>query len=88
MHTSRQSASWSTVCQGVSVPPQSKITACTVMAGILMRGQGSDLTPISAGDPARATKDQAVKYLALVDATLFAIGLHRDEAAGRQPHMA
>jgi hypothetical protein len=29
-----------------------------------------------------------VKYLALVDATLFAIGLHKEQAAGRQPHLA
>src|SRR5215471_13113939 len=33
--TSRQSATWSTVCHGVSVPPQSKMTACTTMIHIL-----------------------------------------------------
>ncbi len=34
-HTSRHSASWSIVCQGVSVPPQSKITAATATVHIL-----------------------------------------------------
>jgi len=43
---------------------------------------------LAASDPARATKDQAVKYLALVDATLFAIGLQKEQAIGQQPHMA
>src|SRR5215469_11606432 len=33
--TSRQSATWSTVCHGVSVPPQSKMTARTTMIHIL-----------------------------------------------------
>jgi hypothetical protein len=46
------------------------------------------LRNLAASDPARMTRDQAVKYLALVDATLFAIGLHKEQAAGRQPHLA
>ena len=34
-HTDRHSASWSTVCHGVSVPPQSKMTARTATFPIL-----------------------------------------------------
>jgi hypothetical protein len=45
------------------------------------------LRNMAASDPARATKDHAVKYLALVDATLFAVSLHREQAM-RQSHLA
>ena len=34
VHTSRQSSSWSKECQGVSVPPQSKMTALTVTTAL------------------------------------------------------
>jgi hypothetical protein len=44
------------------------------------------LRNIAAADPARVTRDQAVKYLALVDALLFAISAQRDRSiAGRAP---
>src|SRR5258708_2981237 len=36
VQTSRQSAAWSTVCHGVSVPPQSKMTARTGACGTVM----------------------------------------------------
>ncbi len=34
----------------------------------------------AAADPARVTRDHAVKYLALIDALLFAITTQRDRA--------
>ncbi len=46
------------------------------------------LRNMAASDPARATRDHAVKYLALIDAALFAIGLYRDQAAARQSQIA
>jgi hypothetical protein len=47
------------------------------------------LRNMAASDPARASREHAMKYLALVDATLFAVGLHRDQAAAaRQSHLA
>jgi hypothetical protein len=46
------------------------------------------LRNLAASDPARATKDHAVTYLALIDATLFSINLHKEQAVARLPHTA
>jgi hypothetical protein len=44
------------------------------------------LRNLAAADPARVTRDHAVKYLALIDALLFAISAQRDRStAGRAP---
>jgi hypothetical protein len=40
-----------------------------------------------AADPARVTKDHAEKFLALVDALLFAIAAQRDRSIGAQSQM-
>jgi hypothetical protein len=41
----------------------------------------------AAADPPRVTRDQAVKFLALVDALLFAIAAQRDRSITGQPQM-
>jgi hypothetical protein len=38
------------------------------------------LRNFAAADPARLTRDHAVKYLSLIDALLFAIAAQRDRA--------
>jgi hypothetical protein len=45
------------------------------------------LRNIAVADPARATRDHAVTYLALVDALLFAIAAQRERAITAQPRM-
>jgi hypothetical protein len=44
------------------------------------------LRNLAAGDPARVTRDQAVKYLALADAALFAIRAQKEQAVARLSH--
>jgi hypothetical protein len=44
------------------------------------------LRNLAVSDPARATRDHAVQYLALIDATLFAVSLHKEQAVARQLH--
>lgn len=46
------------------------------------------LRNLAVADPARATRDHAVTYLALVDALLFAIAAQRDRAIAGQPGLA
>ena len=46
------------------------------------------LRNLAVADPARATRDHAVTYLALVDALLFAIAAQRDRAIAGPPRMA
>jgi hypothetical protein len=46
------------------------------------------LRNLAVADPARATRDHAVTYLALVDALLFAIAAQRDRAIAGQPRLA
>jgi len=48
---------------------------------------GQHLRELFAADPARVTKDHAVKFLALVDALLFAISAQRDRSLGTQSQM-
>jgi hypothetical protein len=43
------------------------------------------LRNLAASDPARATRDHAVQYLALIDATLFAITMQKERALAVQP---
>lgn len=43
------------------------------------------LRNVANADPAQATRDHAVKFLALVDALLFAIAAQRDRSIGAQP---
>jgi hypothetical protein len=50
--------------------------------------QVGTLRNLTASDPSRATRDQAVKYLALIDALLFAIAMCQGRAiSGLQPEM-
>jgi hypothetical protein len=46
------------------------------------------LRNLAAADPARATRDHVVTYLALVDALLFAIAAQRERAIAGPPRMA
>jgi hypothetical protein len=46
------------------------------------------LRNIAAADPARATREHAVTYLALVDALLFAIAAQRERSIAAPPTMA
>lgn len=46
------------------------------------------LRNLAVSDPARATRDHAVTYLALVDALLFAIAAQRERSIAAQPGMA
>jgi hypothetical protein len=46
------------------------------------------LRNLAVADPARATRDHAVTYLALIDALLFAIAAQRDRAIAGPPGMS
>jgi hypothetical protein len=46
------------------------------------------LRNLVASDPARATREHAIQYLALIDATIFAISVHKEQAAARLPYQA
>ena len=59
--------------------PESLVRAVDSMAA---------LRNLAVADPARATRDHAVTYLALVDALLFAIAAQRERSIAAQPRMA
>src|SRR5258707_463449 len=62
-------------------------------ASVTVGGSGPGAIPVllrfataAAADPARVTRDHAVKYLALIDALLFAITTQRERSiSGRSP---